>query len=125
VLAKLTVWYNTRCPVCKAGIDRQRNQLLRATETGEIEFRDINLEPEALGRFGADVEAVRRSLHGLDTTGRLHVGADCAIEIWRRVPGRRWLGRLLGLPGFRQAARLGYEVMADGLYAWNRRKGHW
>lgn len=125
MLPKLVVWYNTRCPICNAGINRKRNQLLRATETGEIEFRDINLEPEALGRFGADVEAVRRSLHGLDATGRLHVGADCAIEIWRRVPGRRWLGRLLGLPGFRHAARLGYEVMADGLYTWNRRKGHW
>jgi hypothetical protein len=24
---RLTVWYNTRCPVCDAGIDRQRNML--------------------------------------------------------------------------------------------------
>jgi predicted DCC family thiol-disulfide oxidoreductase YuxK len=25
---KLTVWYNTKCPVCNAGIDWQRNRLV-------------------------------------------------------------------------------------------------
>lgn len=125
MLPKLTVWYNTRCPICNAGIDRKRNQLLRAAQAGAIEFRDINLEPEVLARYGADLEAVRRSLHGLDATGRLYVGADCAIAIWRRTPGRRWLGGLLDLPGARQLARFGYERMADGLYGWNRRKGRW
>lgn len=27
---RLVVWYNTRCPVCDAGIDWQRNKLLAA-----------------------------------------------------------------------------------------------
>jgi predicted DCC family thiol-disulfide oxidoreductase YuxK len=125
MLAKLTVWYNTKCPVCNAGIDRQRNRLLRAVRAGDVEFRDINLEPGALARFGADLEAVRRRLHGVDAAGRLHVGADCAIEIWRRTPGDRWLGRLLGLPVFRPVARFAYDRFADWLYGWNRRKGHW
>ena len=125
MLAKLTVWYNTKCPVCNAGIDWQRNRLLRAVRAGDVEFRDINLEPEALARFGADLEAVRRRLHGVDAEGRLHVGADCAIEIWRRTPGDRWLGRLLGLPVFRPVARFVYDRFAGWLYGWNRRKGHW
>lgn len=123
--SKLTVWYNTKCPVCNAGIDRQRNRLLRAVRAGAIEFRDINLEPDALARFGAGIEDVRRSLHGVDAEGRLHAGADCAIAIWRRTPGQVWLGRLAALPGARQFARLAYEILADKLYAWNRRKGHW
>lgn len=125
MLAKLTVWYNTKCPVCNAGIDWQRNRLLRAVRAGDVEFRDINLEPGALARFGADLEAVRRRLHGVDGEGRLHVGADCAIEIWRRTPGDRWLGRLLGLPVFRPVVRFVYDRFADWLYGWNRRKGHW
>ncbi|QEX14959.1 thiol-disulfide oxidoreductase [Hypericibacter terrae] len=125
MLAKLTVWYNTKCPVCNAGIDGQRNRLLRTVRAGDVEFRDINLEPGALARFGADLEAVRRRLHGVDAAGRLHVGADCAIEIWRRTPGDRWLGRLLGLPVFRPVARFAYDRFADWLYGWNRRKGHW
>jgi predicted DCC family thiol-disulfide oxidoreductase YuxK len=122
---KLTVWYNTKCPVCDGGIRRQRKRLLRAAQAGAIEFRDINLEPEALSRFGAGLEDVRRRLHGLDADGRLHVGADCAIEIWLRTPGDTWLGRVLGLPVLRQIARFGYDRFADLLYAWNRSRGRW
>ena len=123
--SKLVVWYNTKCPVCNAGIDRQRNRLVRAARAGAIEFRDINFEPDALARFAIGIEEVRRRLHGLDADGRLHIGADCAIEIWLRTPGEAWIGRTLGLPGIRQIARFGYDRFADLLYAWNRRKGHW
>jgi predicted DCC family thiol-disulfide oxidoreductase YuxK len=122
---KLTVWYNTKCPVCNAGIDRQRNRLLQAAQSGAIEFRDINFEPEALTRFGADVEDVRRRLHAVDALGQLHVGADCAVEIWQRTPGEAWLGRLVNLPGLIHIARFAYDHFADRLYAWNRRKGRW
>ena len=59
---RLTVYYNTKCPVCNAGIDWQRNRLVQAARAGIIEFRDINLEPDALGRYGAGLEDVRRRL---------------------------------------------------------------
>jgi predicted DCC family thiol-disulfide oxidoreductase YuxK len=122
---QLTVYYNTKCPVCNAGIDRQKSSLVRAARAGVIEFRDINLEPEALARFGAGLEDVRRRLHAVDADGRLHVGADCAIAIWRATPGDVWLGRLLGLPVVHQITRVAYDRFADLLYAWNRRNGHW
>jgi predicted DCC family thiol-disulfide oxidoreductase YuxK len=121
----LTVWYNTKCPVCSAGIGWQRSRLIRAARDGAIAFRDINLEPEALAAFGAGIEEVRRRLHGVDGAGRLHVGADCAIQIWLRTPGDAWLGRLLGLPLLRQVSRFCYDRFADVLYAWNRRRRHW
>jgi predicted DCC family thiol-disulfide oxidoreductase YuxK len=123
--ATLTVWYNTKCPVCNRGITWQNRRLVQAARSGAIEFRDINLEPEALARFGAGLEDVRRRLYGLDADGRLYVGADCAIEIWRRTPGDVWLSLLLGLPVLRQITRVGYDRFADLLYAWNRRSGHW
>jgi predicted DCC family thiol-disulfide oxidoreductase YuxK len=121
----LTVWYNTKCPVCNAGIEWQHNRLVRAVRDGTIEFRDINNEPDALMRFGAKIEEVRRRLHAVDADGRLHVGADCAIAIWLRIPGDAWLGRALGLPVIRQIARIGYDLFADALFAWNRWKRHW
>ena len=122
---KLTVWYNTKCPVCNGGIERQNKRLAQAARASAIEFRDINLEPNVLARFGAGIEDVRRRLHGLDPEGRLHTGADCAIEIWQRTPGDLWLGNLLGLPLLRQITRFGYDRFADLLYAWKRRKGDW
>src|SRR5438105_3274994 len=35
--ARLVVWYNTRCPVCDAGINRQRKKLIAAVAAGTIE----------------------------------------------------------------------------------------
>jgi predicted DCC family thiol-disulfide oxidoreductase YuxK len=121
----LTVYYNTKCPVCSAGIDWQRNRLVQAARTGIIEFRDINLEPDALSHFGAGLEDVRRRLHAVDADRHLYVGADCAIAIWRLTPGSAWFGRLVGLPVIQPIARFVYDRFADLLYAWNRRKGHW
>jgi predicted DCC family thiol-disulfide oxidoreductase YuxK len=122
---RLTVWYNTKCPVCNAGIDWQRNRLVQAARAGLIAFRDINLEPEALSGFGAGLEDVRRRLHAVDAEGRLHVGAECAIAVWRLTPGDAWLARLCGLPVIRPIARVVYDRFADVLYAWNRRNAHW
>jgi predicted DCC family thiol-disulfide oxidoreductase YuxK len=53
---RLTVWYNTRCPVCDAGIVRQRNKLRALVRARAIEFRDINDEPDALAAHGARLE---------------------------------------------------------------------
>jgi predicted DCC family thiol-disulfide oxidoreductase YuxK len=125
MLPKLTVWHNTKCPVCNAGINWQQNRLLKAVRTDQIEFRDINLEPDALARFGASLEDVRWRLHGLDSFDRLYVGAACAAEIWLRTPGDRWLGCLAKLPVIRPLAAASYDGFATLLYRWNRAKGHW
>jgi predicted DCC family thiol-disulfide oxidoreductase YuxK len=122
---RLVVWYNTRCPVCDGGINRQRNKLIDAVKAGTIEFRDINLEPDALAAHGASLEDIRRRLHATDEEGRLVVGADVAIAVWRRTPGESWLAALLGNPVMRPVTRFVYDRFADLLYSWNRRKGHW
>ncbi len=122
---KLTVWYNTKCPVCVAGIERQKRHLLEAVRSGAIEFRDINAEPAALAHWGASLEDIRRRLHAVDEGGRLYVGADCARQIWLRTPRERWIGRLAGFPVLRPLARIGYDGFASLLYRWNRWRGHW
>ena len=121
----LTVWYNTRCPVCDAGINRQRNRLLDAVRSGAVVFHDINLEPEALAAHGATLDDVRRRLHATDGDGQLIVGADVAIAVWHVTPGERWLATLFGNPLALPLTRFVYDRFADLLFAWNRRKGHW
>ena len=86
-------------------------------------FRDINHEPNALSRYSRTLADVRRRLHGVDDKGNLFVGADCAIEIWRRTPGDAWLAGLLSLPFMHTAACFIYDRFADALYEWNRLKG--
>ena len=121
----LTIYYNTRCPVCDAGIDWQRNKLIALVKSGEISFRDINQEPDALAAYGANVDDVRRRLHAVDQDGHLIVGADVAIAIWRRTPGEGWLASMTGNPVMLPITRFAYDRFADLLFAWNKRKGRW
>ncbi|TIU41676.1 MAG: DUF393 domain-containing protein [Mesorhizobium sp.] len=121
----LTVWYNTRCPVCDAGISRQKRRLIEAVKAGRIEFRDINLEPAALAGLGASLDDIRRRLHAADAAGRLLVGADVAIAVWKVTPGEGWLAMVFGNPVALPVTRFAYDRFADLLYAWNRRKGRW
>jgi predicted DCC family thiol-disulfide oxidoreductase YuxK len=121
----LVVWYNTRCPVCDAGIDWQRNKLLAAVRAGTVSFKDINEQPDALAAYGAAVDDVRRRLHATDEAGRLIVGADVAILMWRITAGQGWLASLLGNRMVLPATRFAYDRFADALFAWNKWKGHW
>ena len=122
---KLTVWYNTKCPVCDAGINSQRDKLIAAVRARTIEFRDINLEPDALASHGASLDDIRRRLHATDETGRLIVGADVMIAIWRMTRGEGWLAALLGNRAVLPLTRFAYDRFANILFAWNRHKGHW
>ncbi|MBR0753036.1 DUF393 domain-containing protein [Bradyrhizobium jicamae] len=122
---QLTVWYNTRCPVCDAGIDWQRNKLLAAVRAGSIAFKDINEQPDALTAHGATLDDIRRRLHATDEAGRLIVGADVAIAIWRRTPGEGWIAALLGNRLVLPLTRFVYDRFADVLFAWNKRNNRW
>lgn len=122
---RLTVWYNTRCPVCNGGIDWQRNKLVAVVRAGEIAFKDINEQPDALSSYGASLDDVRRRLHATDENGNLIVGADVAIAIWRVTPGEGWLATSLGNRATLPLTRFFYDRFADWLFAWNRRKGRW
>ena len=121
----LTVYYNTKCPVCDYGINRQQNKLIALARSGVIVFEDINLQPDALKHFGVEVDDIRRRLHALDGQGQLLVGADVAIAIWRLTPGEGWIATLFGNPIAILFTRFFYDRFADLLYVWNKRNQRW
>jgi predicted DCC family thiol-disulfide oxidoreductase YuxK len=125
--AKPKLYYNSACPVCRTGIEQQRAKMDESSPEGSdaIAWCDIAASPEAAHEIDRSVDQIRHSLHMVDENGRLLVGADVAIAVWLMTPGRRWLGRLVGLPGIRQLARWGYNRFADRLFAWNKRQGRW
>ena len=125
ILPTLTIFYNTRCPICDAGISYQRRKLIDLVKQGVVEFRDINFEPDALAVHHVTVEDIRRRLHALDAVGHLFVGADVAIALWRLTPGQGWLASVFGNPIILPLTRFGYDRFADLLYAWNKWMGHW
>jgi len=125
--AKPKLYYNSACPVCRTGIEQQRAKMDASVVGGSdvIAWCDIAATPEAAEEIDRSVDQIRHSLHMVDESGRLLVGADVAIAVWAMTPGRRWLGWLVGLSGIRQMARWGYNRFADRLFAWNKRQGRW
>jgi predicted DCC family thiol-disulfide oxidoreductase YuxK len=87
----------------------------------DIEWLDINKEPEALAHRGVEIDEVRRKLYVEDEQGNLHVGAAAFAALWSETPRQR----LLSMPGLKTVSRWVYDAFAAVLYAWNRQRGRW
>ena len=106
--AELTVFYDGGCPACSREIALYRRREL----TGRVAWIDLAQNPEALTPHGVTLEEGMRYLHAFGVDGQRHAGVDAFIEIWRRVPGCRPLAALVGFPGIRALAQLGYRLFA-------------
>ena len=123
-MAALKVYYNSACPVCKAGIDGQVCEL-RAQGVEGVEWLDVHADPMRAAEVGAPLETVRERLHVVDADGQLRIGSDALAAIYAANQKRRWLARLLMLPGLRALWQLCYNAFARLLYRWNRALHHW
>jgi predicted DCC family thiol-disulfide oxidoreductase YuxK len=123
-MAALKVYYNSACPVCKAGIEGEQCEL-RAQGVENVEWLDVHANPQLALDVGADLETVRERLHVVDADGKLRVGSDAFAALYGVGKRRRWLGRMLTMPGLRQLDTLAYNVFARLLYWWNRALRHW
>jgi len=117
------VYYNSACPVCDAGIRHQRRRL--DGRAGDIEWIDVHADNAAAAEVGGDLEFVRERLHVVDEAGRINVGADAFLALWRLTPGQGALARIGGLPIVRTLFRWAYNGFAAALYRWNRWSGRW
>ncbi len=114
-----TVYYNSACPVCDAGICYQRGQMA----AGAIDWVDVHAQPDLAAQLGIDLESLREQLHVRDASGRWHVGDQAFTLLWSQTPGQRWLASLVRPLGWLTGPL--YRFAARRLYRWNRRRGHW
>ena len=119
--AKPRVYYNSACPVCRAGIRHQRRKMQHC----EVSWIDIHTDLQARGELDADTEFVRERLHVIDGSTQLHVGIDAFIALWQYSPGERWKARLFTSPLVHPLARLAYNGFARLLYRCNWLLKHW
>ena len=118
---KIKVYYNSACPVCKAGIEWQQGK----ESPCSIQWNDVHTDNQLVVEIDSDLEFVRERLHVVDENGHLAVGFDAFLAIWQTYPRERWKARLLGLPVIKQICRKLYNVFANKLYRWNKSKNHW
>ena len=118
------VYYNSACPVCKAGIEKQRAMMERCG-VDDVEWVDVHTRPEMADETPSSLEQVRERLHVRDDCGQIRIGADAFIFLWLKTPRLRWLGRFAQLPVIRQVFQWCYNGFARLLYRWNRSLKHW
>jgi len=117
----MKVYYNSACPVCKAGIEGQ----MEKGSSCEIQWADVHKDNELVSEVHADLEFVRERLHVVDEKEELHVGFDAFLAIWKNSPSEQWKARIFGLPVIKQLCRIAYNLFAAALYKWNKSKSHW
>jgi predicted DCC family thiol-disulfide oxidoreductase YuxK len=116
-----TVYYNSACPVCDAGIASQKEKM----QGCNIEWVDVHNNPAAVLELGTDLESVRERLHVKDEAGHIAIGAPALAALWANTPGQRFWGRIAKWPVARDVLGLAYNAFARVLYRWNRWKKHW
>ncbi len=117
----MKVYYNSGCPVCKAGIESQMSK----NSVCEFQWQDVHSENELADDLDSELEFIRERLHAKDDAGNVYIGFDAVLAIWRNTQRERWLASIFGLPVIKQLARLGYNGFAWCLYRWNRSRKHW
>lgn len=118
---EIKVFYNSACPVCKAGIEGQMDK----ESSCPIQWNDVHQDNQLVTEVNADLEFVRERLHVVDEKGNLQIGFNAFLAIWRNSPKETWKAKLLGLPVIKQICQVLYNLFAAALYKWNRSKKHW
>lgn len=120
-VCEIKSFYNGACPVC--GHEMRAYARYAEREGLSMGWVDIDADPDALADLGLTADALKRRMHVIDEAGTLHKSVDAFLVLWRRMPRYRWLARILGLPGFKQAFWLAYEgVIAPVIYTWDKRR---
>ena len=87
----ITVFYDGMCGLCSKEIQYYR----RLAPSGLFVWQDIARDSRPLLVHKVSQAEALRYLHALDHNGRMQVGVDAFIAIWRELP--RW--QLLGYAG--------------------------
>jgi predicted DCC family thiol-disulfide oxidoreductase YuxK len=122
-MGQVKVYYNSACPVCRAGIASQKQRMQGRAD--EVAWIDVHADPGVTAEIGANCEFVRERLHVVDESGRLNVGADAFAVLWRRTEGQQRWARFIQAPLARSVAQVAYNLFAALLYRWNRARKRW
>ena len=99
----LTVLFDDSCPLCRWEVGMYR----KMESLKPIEWRDIS-RPDVRMPAGLDQAAALRRFHVIDSDGEVYSGGRAFVELWRRLPGWRWLAAVFRIPGS--------VILLEGLY---------
>ena len=104
-----TVYFDGSCPLCAAEISVYR----KGKGAKQVNWCDVSsAEMSALGSDLNKTQAMAR-FHVRRADGQLLSGAAAFAELWRAMPGFRWLGALLRFPPVLWAAERLYRLFLN------------
>lgn len=103
------VFFDGGCSLCSREIDHYR----KLDRAAAIEWVDISREPERMQPYGLTRDQAMLRLHALDEQRQWRTGTQAFLLIWSRLPGYRWLSRLLKATGLHQLLEPAYRHFAS------------
>ena len=105
----IKVFYDGKCGLCSKEINHYR----KIAPENIFEWIDITQSTKILKQENLDLEDTLRLLHAKDDDGKLHIGTDAFILIWRQLKRWRILATIVSLPIIRQTANIVYKIFAN------------
>lgn len=112
--APLQVYFDGSCPVCS------RETAFYRARPGAEGFVWVDVTRAVPGDLGPGLsrELAMARMHVRRQDGMLLSGAAAFAEMWRRMPGFKWLGWLLAMPPFGSLAEIAYRGFLLGRKLW-------
>ena len=117
----LSVYFNSACPVCNAGISSQKNKSTACS----IQWKDVHENNQLVNELNKNLTTVRKYLHVIDENNQQYIGIHAFILLWENSPKEQWKAYFFALPAIRQLSQLGYYTFANCLYIWNKLRKNW
>lgn len=104
----ISVFYDGKCGLCRREIEHYKNVAPRDI----FDWVDITIDPSCVQKIGICYADGLKLLHALDAQGRLHIGVDAFVLIWRQIPCWRILAAIVASPLIRPVANGTYRMFA-------------
>lgn len=105
----ITVFYDGKCGLCSKEINYYRN----IAPDGVFNWQDITVSAEDLKKEGIRLCEGLKLLHAKDISGKIYIGVDAFILIWKQLKHWKLLAAIISLPLIRQATNFVYKIFAS------------
>lgn len=92
---KTAMFYDGGCPLCSREVAHYR----RIDTRQAVDWIDIFSDPESLEAHSIEYESAMKHLHVRTPQGEIVRGAYAFHELWKALPGYRYLAKVTSLPG--------------------------
>ena len=107
-MSELRVFYDGACRICY----KEVNHYKKKDQGDYLILEDISTPEFEASKYGLKSEDVNLHMHAIDKDGKVFIGVDTFIEIWRRLPNYDKLIPIFENKKLRPVIDKGYNIFA-------------